>query len=106
MRLEAAFRRNRVDPFLKTLPHSWFISIQQKSIHGSPDKIGCIKGRLVALEIKASDKAPRSALQVKAINDINEAGGYAVFVSPDNWNDVKEYLSLMAGPSLDHAYRP
>jgi Holliday junction resolvase len=59
---------------------------------GLPDIIGCYQGRFIALEIKASEKAPRSKLQQHIIQKIRLAGGQAFFVYPENFERIKYNL--------------
>lgn len=96
MKPETKFRINRVDPRLKKLPNSWFESIQQKSIRDTPDKIGCINGRFVALELKASDKAVIRPTQTLKGSMISKAGGVWFRVYPENWDEIFNILQGMA----------
>lgn len=89
--------RQRVDKFLKTIPDSWFESIQQKSINGSPDKIGVIAGLFVALELKASKKAGVTELQKYKLQKIVDAGGIGLVVYPENWTATKMFLLKLGG---------
>lgn len=99
---ESTFRK-QVEDFLKGLPESFWFTIQQGAIRGTPDKLGLVNGLFVALEIKASEKAKRSKLQIYNINRINQAGGHGVFVYPENWNQVKADLYYMANGSFPHS---
>ena len=87
--------RNKVQKELKTLRNAWWTSIQQRAIVGTPDVLGCIGGKIVALEFKARENAHRSAMQEKTILDINRAGGYAKFVYPENWFQIWDELRFM-----------
>lgn len=93
---ETKFRK-RVDAFLKKVPESWFESIQQKSIHGSPDKIGVVKGLFVAIELKASSKSKVSELQKYKLQKIIDAGGIGMVVDPEGWDAAKMFLLKLAG---------
>ena len=72
---------------LRSLPNSqWF------KIHGGPmqpagisDIIGCLRGRFVAIEVKVAGRQTQkngglSALQMKFLADVENAGGLAVVV--------------------------
>lgn len=85
---ESAFAK-RVWKELDKIPNSFFTTIQQKTIRGLPDVIGCINGRFVALELKrskaeANKKSGRIMLQKYVIGKIIESGGSGFFVNPDN----------------------
>jgi hypothetical protein len=96
---ERRFRVNTVDPFLKKLEHGYFMSIQQLSISGTPDKIGLINGRFVALELKA-DNGRVSKLQEFVLGMITKCGGVALVVSPSNWPETKLRLQQLDGEQL------
>lgn len=98
---ETKFRVNQVDPFLAKLPQSWFESVQQVAIGGTPDKLGCIRGRFVAIELKAEDGtlSPRQRSKLKKIAKI---GGVAIVCRPQNWKEVQELLTALSkGESID-----
>ena len=58
---------------------------------GVPDIIACYKGKFLGIECKVgSNKA--TALQVKNITDIIEAGGQALVVNEDTVGNVTEWL--------------
>lgn len=81
---------NKIKDFLKSLPDTWFFKhwAGAYSPKGIPDIIGCINGRFVGIEVKASNGKP-SPLQIRTVNLINEAGGYATIVYPDQFEDLK-----------------
>jgi len=92
---ETVFRarlKKRVD----ALPRSWWESIQQKAIKGSPDIMGCVNGHFVSLEIKRSEKAKTDKLQVYKLNKIKQAGGFAFVVYPDNFEYIFGILENLA----------
>lgn len=93
-KFETIFRRNRVDPFLKSLPGCYFDAIQQVAKHGSPDYYLCIRGNFVGLEIKKSghkvdEPSPR---QKYSLEQIEKAGGLALVAYPENWEEIKSKL--------------
>lgn len=61
---------------------------------GIPDLICCINGRFVAIEVKASNGIP-SPLQIRCLNNITCAGGYAVVVYPEDFEELKENLLMI-----------
>lgn len=97
MKPETVFRIKKIDPFLKGLKNVFAESIQQQSITGSSDKIICIWGRYVAMEIKKSHKNADkpTKLQQYKLDQVSRCGGLALVVSPDNWEEIKNLLSFM-----------
>ena len=95
--LESNFA-SKVDNFCKELPSSCWFNIQQASIRGTPDRLGVVSGRFVALELKRSEEAQHSrgaALQKYYISKLNAAGAYARIIYPENWAEIKnDLLSL------------
>ncbi len=93
MQPETRFK-NKIQPQLKGLRGSWWVKVQQRSIRGTPDILGTIHGRIIALELKKNDKETPSALQQYNVDRINKLGGYAAIVCPENWkmvfNDLRE----------------
>lgn len=83
----------KVREWLKSLPKQWHFKVFGNAFQesGIPDLLGCINGRLIALEIKSSRGKP-SELQLYKIGLINKAGGYATVLSPKNWEEVKKDL--------------
>lgn len=92
---ERAFRK-KIDERLKEIPNSWWESIQQQAIHGTPDKIGVINGRFIGLELKRSARAEFSKLQKYKLDKINEAGGYGRLLHPDNVEEIFKDLYTMS----------
>lgn len=94
MKPETLFRK-KVTAFLKTLPHTFQMSVQQKAIVGSPDKLVCINGFFVALEIKSST-GKVSAAQAYVLDSVEKAQGISLVVAPENWELVQKILSELA----------
>lgn len=88
---ERKFRTTKVDPFLKSLGNCKDFSIQQVALRGVPDKLCCINGFFVAIEIKA-EKGKLSKLQEFTLKQVKKANGVAMVVSPANWDQAKELL--------------
>lgn len=94
MKAETQFRTGRVDPFLARLSNAWFTSVQQVTILGTPDKLGVVRGRFVALEIKSEGKLP-TKLQDYILTMITRAGGVALVVRPENWAKIQNVLTKL-----------
>lgn len=75
---------------MKAPPVGWYAKIWgggfQKS--GIPDIIACINGVMVAIEVKASNGRP-TELQKLNVSRINGAGGIAVFLYPEGFENFK-----------------
>lgn len=88
--------RDRVTRDLRAMPDCWSESIQQQTIHGTPDKIGVVNGLMFGLELKARPDAAPSPLQFHKLQRINQCGGYGALVHPGNWERVRGELSKLA----------
>lgn len=88
---------NKIRKFIDTIPNAWHYKHWGGGFGkaGIPDIMGCINGRLIALEVKASDGKP-SPLQARCINQITCAGGYAAIVYPEEFDELKENLLLIS----------
>lgn len=95
MQAESKFFK-KVDDHLSHLPNSWFTNIQQVTINGTPDRLGCVAGKFVALEGKRSPKEKPTPLQKYNIERINIAGGYADVIHPENWAGIHDRLQKLA----------
>jgi len=87
----------KVDRDLRKMGGVWF-NINQVSIRGTPDRIGCLAGRFVALELKTNE-GKATPLQIHELQSIVIYGGIAAIVTPDNWEYVKSILSIEPLPS-------
>ena len=91
--------RAKVRAKLDLIPNAWFESIQQKAIQGTPDLLGCINGRFVALELKSHAAAKVSALQELKLQKIASAGGVGFVVDPSNWEETYNVLKHLGDES-------
>lgn len=58
---------------------------------GIPDLICCLQGRFLAVEVKAGKGRP-TQLQLKALHQIDEAGGVALVINETNLDYLEECL--------------
>lgn len=58
---------------------------------GVPDILACVKGHFVAIEVKSETGRP-TALQVWNIEKIREAGGIAMVLYPDGFDEFKRLM--------------
>jgi len=87
--------KERVLKFLRTLPNTWFVKVQQQTIRGTPDILACCNGHFVALELKRDGTTKPDDLQVYTLAKISASGGVAMVVHPGNLNDCKKLLKEM-----------
>lgn len=84
---------NKIKAFLKS-QDAWFVKYwagAKFTKSGIPDLLCCVNGYFVAIEVKAENGKP-SDLQVYNISKIREAGGVAVILYPDGWEDFKKLI--------------
>jgi len=79
---ETKFRK-KVREKLAIIPKTYFESIQQLGICGTPDLLGCVGPLFVAIEIK-TDIGISSALQIYKRKKIAETGSIAMVIAPHN----------------------
>jgi len=87
---------NRVKKFLKE-QGAWLVKYWGGAAYtkaGVPDLLTCINGFFVAIEIKAS-KGKASELQKHTLKEIDEAGGLAVLLYPDDFETFKDMVNLI-----------
>ena len=84
---------NKIKAYLKSIG-AYFIKTHgdRFSKVGTPDIIACIKGKFVAIEVKAENGKP-SELQRYHIQQINNAGGYSVILYPKDFEQFKQDLN-------------
>lgn len=81
---------------LRKLPYSWVLKTQQRSQKGIPDLILCLKGHLVAIELKA-EGGEATKLQMNTLRDITEANGIAFVACPSTWEFYLGELKRLMG---------
>ncbi len=88
----------KVVKYLKALPNCYYFfpSAGGYGKSGVPDIICCCNGEFVAIECKAGHNKP-TALQMKNIRDIQDAGGTAWVVNEENVEEVAAVLQVWYG---------
>lgn len=94
-KLETKFRQ-KLRAELEEIPNSFWESIQQKAIQGTPDLLGCVNSRFVGLELKASLASKITPLQEHKLSLIRKAGGFGEMVCPENKDDILRELYLFS----------
>ena len=59
---------------------------------GVPDIVACFKGKFIGIECKAGNNKP-TPLQLKALRDIELAGGISLWVNEESVGTVRQILS-------------
>jgi hypothetical protein len=72
----------------------WVENIQQVGKRGTPDRLICLKGIFVALELKI-ESGVVDTLQLYKLVEIKKAGGKSFVVYPYTWNLVLEKLKAI-----------
>lgn len=69
---------------------------------GIPDILACCNGHFFGLEIKApSGKA--TPLQIHNLKRIDEAGGFAILLYPDQWELFKNFVDCLIAQDFENA---
>lgn len=87
---------NKIKAFLKE-QGAWFIKYWAGSKFtkdGIPDILACVNGYFVAIEVKAAN-GRSSELQKYNVREINEAGGFAVILYPQDWVLFKKLVNYL-----------
>lgn len=61
---------------------------------GIPDILACVNGHFVAIEVKAQNGKP-SDLQLYNVKKIREAGGVAIILYPDGFDEFKKLIGKL-----------
>jgi Holliday junction resolvase len=61
---------------------------------GVPDIVCCLNGNFIGIECKAGDNKA-TALQLKNLEEIQAAGGFAFIVNEDNIDALERVLKVM-----------
>ncbi len=89
---------NKIKKFLKD-NNAWFVKYFANGYTkvGVPDILACVNGYFLGIEVKASNGKP-SPSQIHNLKKIDEAGGYAILLYPDQFDLFKKLVdSLIMG---------
>jgi Holliday junction resolvase len=86
---------------LRLIPNSWWVVKEAGAIRGLPDIFGCIKGRLILLEVKKSKSESlhttgRIVLQRYQLEQAQKADAFCRFVYPENHIEILSELLLLS----------
>lgn len=68
---------------------------------GVPDILACVRGRWVAIEVKAAN-GRASPLQLWNREEIRRAGGIAIVLYPHQFDEFKELIRLIEEGEFEH----
>lgn len=101
MGAEKAFE-DKIKRFLKARGYyfvKFFANRMTKT--GVPDILACVRGRWVAIEVKAAN-GRASPLQLWNREQIRQAGGIAIILYPDKFEEFKELVKLIEEGEFEH----
>lgn len=81
---------------LREIKGTWWVKVQQVSISGTPDIIGCVGTRFVAIELKRNESEVPNPLQEWNLQKIANCGAIALSASPESWPEVYGFLRTLA----------
>lgn len=83
---------NKVKKFLKD-EGCWYVKYfaNRNTRSGVPDLLACVNGYFVAIEVKAENGKP-SDLQLWNVVQIRNAGGIAIVLYPDQFDEFKRLI--------------
>ena len=96
---------NRVKRYMETVGawgFKFFASGFTRS--GIPDLHYCLRGRYIAIEVKAQD-GEASVLQLVTMDKIRKAGGFGVILFPSGFDRFKDYIEKLDNIS-DYTHIP
>ena len=82
----------------------WGIKTNERSRRGVPDILCCIRGGFFAFELKSSS-GHVDRLQEITLSKIKKAGGVAVAVYPDTWDDLFQAIKEQCGRRIEGGHR-
>lgn len=87
----------KVKDFLKS-QGVWWLKTWSNGVQrqGVPDLLCCVNGYFVAVELKATKGKP-SELQKWNIEKIRDAGGLAIILYPDQFEEFKDLIDILGG---------
>jgi Holliday junction resolvase len=85
--------KDQVVKKLDTVGAYWFYPVMGGyGSSGIPDIVACYRGVFIGIECKAGDNKP-TALQMKNLNQISDAGGYSAVINETNIDELQNIFS-------------
>ena len=94
---------NKVKKYLEER-ECWLVKFFANSYtkSGIPDLLVCADGWFLGIELKAPKGKP-SALQIYNLRRIDEAGGFAILLYPDQWELFKTFVDALIAKDMQSA---
>lgn len=87
--------KKKVTTLLKSLGAYYFYPVTGGyGRSGVPDIVCCLHGNFIGIECKAGDNKA-TALQLKNLEEIQAAGGFAFIINEDNFDALERVLRVM-----------
>lgn len=86
----------KIKSFLKE-KGAWFVKYWAGAAYtknGIPDILACVDSYFIAIEVKAANGKP-SPLQIYNLREIDNAGGFALLLYPDQFDLFKELIRCL-----------
>ena len=95
---------NKIKDFLKEYG-CWHVKFFANAYTkaGIPDILACVNGYFVGIEVKAKNGKP-SDLQIYNLQKIEDSGGFAVLLYPDDFEDFKKMIFHILDDEIDSAW--
>lgn len=93
---------NKIKKFLKE-NGCWYVKYfaNRNTRAGVPDLLACVGGHFVAIEVKGATGKP-SELQLWNVEQIRNAGGIAIVLYPDQFDEFKALIeALLCGGKIN-----
>lgn len=83
---------------------AWFVKFfaNRMTKTGIPDILACVNGCFVAVEVKAGHGRP-SELQKYNVREINDSGGYAIILYPQDWELFEKLVKCLNNDAIYEA---
>lgn len=79
---------------LREIPCSFWVKINDRATIGLPDILGCVSGVFFGLELKTRSRV--TGIQAYTLRKIDDAGGQAFVVNPNNFAEVLAFIKKIA----------
>lgn len=85
--------KDQVTKLLSKFNTYWFYPVMGGyGSSGVPDIVACYRGTFIGIECKAGANTP-TALQMKNLNQISQAGGYSIVINEFNLDELQNVFN-------------
>lgn len=92
MTLESVYQNNLINHIRRRLPNCMIVKNDSSYRQGIPDLAIFNGAKYAMLEVKRSEKAHHQPNQDFYVNQINDIGGFAAFIYPENEDEILEKM--------------